>query len=58
MRRPTISGISPLFIVADVPAARSFCRDSWGWTRVGSPSTRLAKSSSAVWGGSWRCRFG
>jgi catechol 2,3-dioxygenase-like lactoylglutathione lyase family enzyme len=29
--RPTISGISPLFIVADVPAALSFYRDMLGF---------------------------
>ncbi|MCA1616469.1 MAG: hypothetical protein LC800_20720 [Acidobacteria bacterium] len=31
MTRPTISGISPLFIVADVPAALSFYRDKLGF---------------------------
>ena len=31
MTRPTISGISPLFIVADVPAALSFYRDMLGF---------------------------
>ena len=31
MTRPTISGISPLFIVADVPATLSFYRDMLGF---------------------------
>jgi catechol 2,3-dioxygenase-like lactoylglutathione lyase family enzyme len=31
MTRPTISGISPFFIVADVPAALSFYRDKLGF---------------------------
>ena len=31
MTRPTISGISPFFIVADVPAALSFYRDMLGF---------------------------
>ena len=31
MPRPTISGISPLFIVADVPATLSFYRDMLGF---------------------------
>jgi catechol 2,3-dioxygenase-like lactoylglutathione lyase family enzyme len=31
MTRPTISGISPLFIVANVPAALSFYRDRLGF---------------------------
>ena len=31
MARPTISGISPFFIVADVPAALSFYRDMLGF---------------------------
>jgi catechol 2,3-dioxygenase-like lactoylglutathione lyase family enzyme len=31
MTRPTISGISPLFIVADVPRALSFYRDMLGF---------------------------
>ena len=31
MTRPTISGISPLFIVADVPATLSFSRDMLGF---------------------------
>lgn len=34
MTRPTISGISPLFIVADVPAALSFYRDVLGFDVV------------------------
>ena len=31
MTRPTISGISPFFIVADVPASLSFYRDKLGF---------------------------
>ena len=31
MKRPTISGISPFFIVADVPATLSFYRDMLGF---------------------------
>ena len=31
MTRPTLSGISPFFIVADVPAALSFYRDMLGF---------------------------
>lgn len=31
MTRPTISGISPFFIVADVPAALSFYQDALGF---------------------------
>ena len=31
MTRPTISGVSPFFIVADVPAALSFYRDMLGF---------------------------
>jgi catechol 2,3-dioxygenase-like lactoylglutathione lyase family enzyme len=31
MTRPTISGISPFFVVADVPAALSFYRDKLGF---------------------------
>ena len=31
MTRPTIAGISPFFIVADVPAALSFYRDKLGF---------------------------
>ena len=31
MTRPTISGISPFFIVADVPATLSFYRDMLGF---------------------------
>ena len=31
MTRPTVSGISPLFIVADVPATLSFYRDMLGF---------------------------
>ena len=31
MTRPAISGISPLFIVADVPATLSFYRDMLGF---------------------------
>lgn len=31
MTRPTISGIAPLFIVADVPAALAFYRDKLGF---------------------------
>lgn len=31
MTRPTMSGISPFFIVADVPAALSFYRDKLGF---------------------------
>lgn len=34
MTRPTISGISPFFIVADVPAALSFYRDMLGFDVV------------------------
>jgi catechol 2,3-dioxygenase-like lactoylglutathione lyase family enzyme len=34
MTPPTISGISPLFIVADVPAALSFYRDMLGFDVV------------------------
>lgn len=34
MTRPTISGISPFFIVADVPAALSFYRDVLGFDVV------------------------
>jgi len=31
MTRPTVSGISPFFVVADVPAALSFYRDMLGF---------------------------
>jgi catechol 2,3-dioxygenase-like lactoylglutathione lyase family enzyme len=34
MTRPTISGISPFFIVADVPAALAFYRDMLGFDIV------------------------
>jgi catechol 2,3-dioxygenase-like lactoylglutathione lyase family enzyme len=48
MTRPTISGISPFFVVADVPATLSFYRDMLGFevTFRGHPEALAAEFAS------------